>query len=339
MRAEVSRINPEKPEPDLIAGAVTILRRGGLVAFPTETVYGLGANALDLAAVERIFVAKGRPARNPIIVHVADVVEGQRLVTQWPPASHKLAARFWPGPLTLVLPKNPIVPDIVTAGGSTVAIRMPAHPIALALIKGCGFPLAAPSANASSQLSPTKAEHVVRGLQNRIDLILDGGPTSGGLESTVLDLTGPLPRLLRPGLVSGEDIEKVIGPIIRGSSEKTGTGPLSSPGLLARHYAPQATLECVEGNGLARVIALVQQKMKVGWLIYSEGPDRHFTGEENLLTTVMPSDPTAYAAQLYAVLHNLDEKRVVRIVVEMPPDTEPWRAVRDRLRRASCEGG
>src|SRR5437763_8542920 len=224
-----------------IASAADVLRSGGLVAFPTETVYGLGANALDADAVGRIFAAKGRPAANPIIVHVADAAGVGAVVADWPDAAARLAERFWPGPLTLVLPKRDAVPDVVTAGGPTVAVRVPAHPVAHALLRAAGVPVAAPSANRSSELSPTTAGHVLHGLGGRIDLILDAGPCPGGIESTVLDVTNDPPRLLRPGLVTPAQIEAVIGPIQR-FGEPAGS-VLRSPGLLAKHYAPRAPLE------------------------------------------------------------------------------------------------
>src|SRR5262249_40594478 len=190
-----------------------ILQRGGLVAFPTETVYGLGASALDASAVARIFAAKGRPAGNPIIVHVAEIDDAKRLVGDWPAVAQTLAERFWPGPLTLVLPKGACVPGIVTACGPTVAIRMPAHPVALALLRACKLSLAAPSANRPPALSPTRPEPVLAGLADCIDLMLDAGPTPGGLESTVLDVTTEPPRLLRPGLVTVAELESLVGHI------------------------------------------------------------------------------------------------------------------------------
>src|SRR4051794_39087740 len=205
------------PDPADVAVAAAVLHRGGLVAFPTETVYGLGANALDAAAVARIFAAKGRPATNPLIVHVAAAEHVWSVAADWPAVAARLAERFWPGPLTLVLPKAAAVPDAVTAGGPTVAVRVPAHPVALALLRAAGVPLAAPSANRSTELSPTTAGHVLHGLGGRIDLVLDAGPTAGGIESTVLDVTTNPPRLLRPGLVTPAMIEAVIGPIRRAS--------------------------------------------------------------------------------------------------------------------------
>jgi L-threonylcarbamoyladenylate synthase len=331
---EVLQVDARNPNASAIVRAAAVLRAGGLVAFPTETVYGLGANALDAAAVVRIFEAKGRPANNPLIVHVAEAARARELVAEWPDAAALLARRFWPGPLTLVLPRGRAVPEIVAAGGPTVAVRMPAHPVARGLIEAAGLPIAAPSANRSSGVSPTRAEHVLRDLGGRIDLILDGGPTPGGLESTVLDLTTVPPRLLRPGLVTPGEIEAIIGPI-RVSSEKTTESrmPMPSPGMLARHYAPRALLECAADDGWERVEALLRSGVSVGWLTFDLAPDQVRPG---LFTTVMPRDAVAYASQLYAVLHRLDDAGAERIVVILPPDTEEWLAVRDRLGRAAA---
>src|SRR6185369_15840393 len=214
-----------------------LLRAGRLVAFPTETVYGLGANALDAEAVDRIFAAKGRPATSPLIVHVNSVEMAQSLVLEWPEAADKLAARFWPGPLTLVLRKQAVIPDRVTAGLDSVGLRMPAHPVALALIREAGIPLAAPSANRFTQLSPTTAAHVRTALGDAVDLILDGGPCTVGIESTVLALTGGMPQLLRPGMVTQAQIEEVIGPVVILTS--TSKGVHTSPGLHPQHYQPK----------------------------------------------------------------------------------------------------
>jgi L-threonylcarbamoyladenylate synthase len=314
-----------------ITRAADLLRRGGLVAFPTETVYGLGASALDPAAVARIFTAKGRPSNNPLIVHLAGAGEVARVAADWPEAAALLAQRFWPGPLTLVLPRGPAVPDAVTAGGPTVAVRVPAHPVARALLVAAGVPLAAPSANRSNRLSPTLAEHVLRDLGGRIDLILDGGPTAGGIESTVLDLTTRPPRLLRPGLIAPAELEAVLGPVARPQPADAQTQALPSPGMLARHYAPRTLLECVV-DGRARVEELRAAGVRVGWVTCGapEGPDL-----PDVLVVPLPADPAAYAAQLYAALHRLDDASLERIVVTGPPDGEEWLGVRDRLRRAS----
>jgi L-threonylcarbamoyladenylate synthase len=331
MQTQVLPVDPEAPAADVIAAAGDVLRGGGLVAFPTETVYGLGANALDPAAVAGIFAAKGRPGHNPLIVHVADAAGAALLAADWPAVAQRLAERFWPGPLTLVVPKSQRVPDLVTAGGPTVALRVPAHPVALALLRATGLPLAAPSANRSSELSPTRAEHVLRGLDGRIPLILDAGPTSGGIESTVLDVTASPPRLLRPGLVTAGQLETVIGPVE--APEMAAGQPPRSPGLLARHYAPRTPLECVEGDGWERVRELRDLGLGVGWLALGATPD-HDPGIG--VTLVMPSEPARYAAELYTALHALDCAGLDRIVAALPPRDGDWFAVHDRLRRASA---
>ena len=250
-------------DPSEIAGAAAraalrhaaeVLRGGGLVAFPTETVYGLGADALDPAAVARIFAAKGRPANNPLIVHVRRVEQARRLAANWPEAAERLAAEFWPGPLTLVVPRAAMVPEIVTAGAATVALRIPLHPVAQALLQAADLPIAAPSANRSNQISPTTAEHVLHGLGAAVDIVLDGGPASGGLESTVLDLSTNPPRLLRPGLVRPSEIERLIGPIACPELAPPDAAvdlaaALPSPGMQRRHYAPRAPMECIAGSG------------------------------------------------------------------------------------------
>ena len=335
MSTDVLPVNPDAPEPEAIARAADVLRRGGLVAFPTETVYGLGAAALDPVAVARIFAAKGRPATNPLIVHVPTADEARSLTAAWPEAAARLAERFWPGPLTLVLPRSVRVPNLVTAGGPTVAVRVPAHPVALALLRAAALPVAAPSANRSTSLSPTRAEHVLRWLGGRIDLILDGGPTAGGLESTVLDVTTDPPRLLRPGLVSPSEIEAEIGPILRPGQAHApfDQQPLRSPGMLRRHYAPRTPLECVAENGGERVEVLLRDGLRVGWVMLGEADVQERPG---LVRIALPREPAAYAAGLYAALHALDEAEVERIVVTLPPATEEWLAVQDRLRRAAA---
>jgi L-threonylcarbamoyladenylate synthase len=321
------------PEAEAIAHAAAVLRTGGLVAFPTETVYGLGANALDSTAVARIFVAKGRPANNPVIVHVADRAAARDLVALWPLVAERLAERFWPGPLTIVLPRGPAIPDIVTARGPTVAVRMPSHPVAQALIAAAGVPLAAPSANRSTRLSPTRAEHVLGDLGGRIELILDGGPTPGGLESTVLDVSIDPPQLLRPGLIAPAEIEELIGPINRstqGAPERQ--TPLPSPGMLPRHYAPRAPLELAFDDGWRTASEHGRAGRRVGWLTFALAPEQRHP----LIQVIeMPNDPAPYAAQLYAALRSLDDAGVDCIVVALPPDTEEWLAARDRLCRAA----
>lgn len=309
--------------------AAQILRAGGLVAIPTETVYGLAAHALDSRAVERIYAAKGRPSTNPLIVHVATVQQVLGLVATFPPAAQQLAQHFWPGPLTLVLPKAKCVPDSVTAGGPTVAIRIPAHPLALRLLSESNLPLAAPSANRSMRLSPTTAAHVLDDLSGRIDLVLDAGQTPGGIESTVVDLSTSLPRLLRPGLLSPAAIEAVIGKIDR-TVPLASQGALSSPGLLEKHYAPHTPLECVE-RAEQYLLALRTRGVRAGLLTHR---NLH-AALHNEHVEHLPADPVAYASGLFAALHRLDRLGLQRIVVEKPPLGDEWLAIHDRLRRGS----
>jgi L-threonylcarbamoyladenylate synthase len=312
----VLAVDARSPRPEDICRAAAVLRRGGLVAFPTETVYGLGANALDAAAVGRIFEAKGRPSNNPVIVHVSDESQARALTGDWTPDAARLATQFWPGPLTLVLRRRDFVPDVVTAGGDTVAVRIPAHPVAQALLAAAAVPVAAPSANRSTALSPTTAEHVVHSLGGRIDLVLDGGPTPGGIESTVVDVSVTPPRLLRPGLIELSQLEAIV--VAR------------SPGQMARHYAPRTPLICVEHEDLPELRA--EKTRRVGWLTLSSSDRATPVGTDCI---ALPNDPRAYAALLYASLHQLDAMELDRIIVELPPDEPRWAAIRDRLRRAS----
>src|SRR2546425_3488335 len=221
-----------------VARAAELLRAGELVALPTETVYGLAANALDAQAVARIFEVKGRPAHNPVIVHVASEEMARRTVADWPSLAEQLAESFWPGALTLVLPRSLAIPDIVTAGGTTVAVRWPSHLVIQAVIRACGFPLAAPSANLSGRISPTTVQHVLKSLGDKIDMIVDGGPSQVGLESTVLDLTIAPPRVLRPGTIPAESLRAVVGEVRSAEPGVRNGALLRSPGLLPRHYAP-----------------------------------------------------------------------------------------------------
>lgn len=293
-----------------ILRAAELIRAGELVAFPTETVYGLGANALDPAAVEKIYAVKGRPASSPLIVHVSSLEMARSLVQEWPERAEKLARKFWPGPLTLVLAKQPRVPDRLTAGLATVGIRMPAHPIALELIRAAGVPIAAPSANPFTQLSPTTAQHVRDVLGDGVALVLDGGPSKVGIESTVLSLAGPDAILLRPGMVTKAEIEAVIGPVKTLGSVPEGAH--ASPGLHARHYSPKTPLILIERGG----------PLPAGRGIRLE----------------MPGDPREYAAVLYQRLHTADAQGWDWIAIERPPAGDDWAAIRDRLERASSRG-
>lgn len=328
MKTIVLSVNPDAPEPEPLKRAAEVLLQGGLVAFPTETVYGLGANALDEKAVARIYQAKGRPSHNPLILHVADKEQARHLVASWPEKAERLSL-CWPGPLTLVLPRAAHVPDIVTGGGPTVGVRVPRHPVAWGLLNAARIPIAAPSANRSNRLSPTRAEHVLAGLDGRIDLLLEGGPCSGGLESTVIDLTTDPPRLLRPGLISLSELEEMIGHVDRPDAHQL-AAPLPSPGLLDRHYAPSTPLELAVPEGTQRVRRYLDQGLRVGWITFSFP-----SPVPNLVPITMPTDPLAYGALLFSVLHDLDKKGLDRVVVDAPPPADSWLAVNDRLRRAS----
>lgn len=338
---EVIVVDPICPDAHAIAHAAAIIRRGGLVAFPTETVYGLGANALDDVAVQGIFAAKRRPAHDPLIVHVADASELPRLARSIPAIAHTLTDLFWPGPLTLVLPKTDAVPDSVTAGGPTVAVRCPNHPLALALIHAAGAPIAAPSANLFSHTSPTIARHVWDDLAGRIDLILDGGPTSIGVESTVLDLSGAVPLLLRPGGVTLEALAGVLGAVEQRTRPTAGI-PLASPGLLDRHYAPQAEMRLFTGQDAALRNAMrnvADEELAVGrtvGLLLADDDLPFFAGLDCPVFALGPlSDLAAIAQRLYDGLRVLDRTGVEIILTRDAPAHGLGLAIRDRLRRAA----
>ncbi len=302
---------------------------------PTETVYGLGANALDPRAVASIFEAKGRPASNPVIAHVADPADARTLAADWPHAAAVLAQRFWPGPLTLVLPKRATVPDVLTAGGPTVAVRCPAHPVARALIAAAGVPVAAPSANRSTELSPTRAEHVRKSLDGRIDMILNGGPCPGGIESTVVDVTADPVRLLRPGLVSATELVAVLGqPVAVGPAAD---GVAKSPGQMAKHYSPRTPVVLVSTD---EVEALGRNTRHYGLIWWSPQPELSeavgYPAGQVCRVFGLPADPERASALLYDTLHKLDLSNLELILVEMPPDTPEWAGVRDRLIRAAA---
>jgi L-threonylcarbamoyladenylate synthase len=301
--------------------AAELIRSGELVAFPTETVYGLGANALDPAAVEKIYIAKGRPRESPLIVHVDSVEMARGLVRKWPEHAQALAEKFWPGPLTLVLPKKPHVPDRVTAGLDTVGIRMPANSLARALIHEAGVPLAAPSANRFTELSPTTAEHVRASMGDRVATILDDGPTTVGIESTVLSLATSEPVLLRPGMVTPAQIEAVIGSITVAQLPAPGSAH-AAPGMYARHYSPKTPLLLTTEGRLPP-----SGRGAYLWINRNAGAAR---------CVAMPGEPSAYAAALYRVLHELDSEGWDWIAFEEPPSDGAWDAIRDRLHRAAA---
>jgi L-threonylcarbamoyladenylate synthase len=319
---------PDAPDPDAIAEAADVIRRGGLVAFATETVYGLGADATSARAVRRIFEAKGRPSTNPLIVHVDSIDSARPLAADWPDLAESLAARFWPGPLTLVLPKTAEIPDVVTAGGSTVGLRVPRPMVARDLIARAGRPVAAPSANRSLGISPTTARHVAKDLSGRVDLILDSGPTAVGLESTVLDLTADPPVILRPGTVTPAMLAQVLGflPETRGRAPSDELA--RSPGQMAIHYAPTTPMHLCALADLARF----GQPERAGLLILgnSAPPEAVAFGHRIELLTPDFAEPRFYEA-----LHRLDELDLDVLLVVPPPDTPEWAALRDRLSRAA----
>lgn len=308
-----------------IEAAARLIRDGDLVAFPTETVYGLGADATNERAVARIFEAKGRPSFNPLISHVLDAAEARRLVL-WNETAEKLAARFWPGPLTLVLPRAEGCPIalLATAGLDTVAVRAPSHPLAQALIRAAGRPIAAPSANRSGAVSPTRPEHVAESLGDRVKMIVDGGPCLVGLESTVLDLTPSQPTLLRPGGATREAIEATIGPIAVSEAVPSGASPHKSPGQLASHYAPSRPVR------LNATSATPQE----GLLAF--GPDVP-PGAMLTLNLSPAADPGEAAANLFAMLRALDRPGIDRIAVMPIPEAGLGLAINDRLRRAAAD--
>jgi L-threonylcarbamoyladenylate synthase len=316
-----------------VTEASTFLRRGEVVALPTETVYGLAANAFDPVAVERVYRAKGRPAENPLIVHVADLALARRCVDAWPAVAQRLARAFWPGPLTLVLSRADVIPANVTAGGATVGVRWPSHPFIQAVIRACEFPLAAPSANRSREVSPTSAEHVRRSLGGRIPLIVDGGSCPVGIESTVVDLCSARPRILRPGMIHAESILAVTGDLDEGPMVQGGV--LQSPGLLDKHYAPKARLLVLSWRDdedlAAQIVARQAHPATTFILAHSVIPSLQRFSQ----VRVIPHDPDAFGRALYAEWHDCDEAGAEQIVVEAVPRTSRWVAIADRLRRAS----
>jgi L-threonylcarbamoyladenylate synthase len=312
--------------------AVALLARGGVVAIPTETVYGLAADALDETAVARIFEIKRRPTFDPLIVHVASIADARGLVAAWPAVAERLAAAFWPGPLTLVVEKKPaLVPDLVTAGLQSLAIRIPDHPLTLAVLRRLGRPLAAPSANPFGFVSPTTARHVVDSLGDRVDYVLDGGACRTGVESTVVSLLDPeRPTLLRPGGAESEAIERVIAPLrlARGDVEVATGIAAKSPGMLASHYAPRTKL----GLAGAQNGAAPREGERVGWIGMGSPTEGEYALVESLAAR---GDFRTAAANLFAALRRLDAAGLDRIVAELPPEEGLGVAIADRLRRAS----
>ena len=313
--------------------AVELLRAGEVVALPTETVYGLAANALDAAAVAKIYSIKGRPSHNPIIVHVSDLLMAQRCVERWPDSAEKLAKSFWPGPLTMVLPRAKDIPDNVTAGGETVGVRWPSHPFIQAVIRECGFPLAAPSANLSNAISPTSAAHVAKQLDGKVRVIVDGDAAQVGIESTVIDLASPQPRVLRPGMIHQESLFAVMGNI-QHSTFNIQHSILRSPGLLRKHYSPKAKLLVMDWKSDADLKSrTTHHASRTHIIAHTRIPSTDGFGS----VSVLPRDAAAFARSIYAELHRCDEAGAEIIIVEALPPQMEWRGVADRLMRAAAD--
>ncbi len=321
-----------------IERAVALLRAGELVAFPTETVYGLGADAASAAAVAKIFAAKGRPADHPLIVHLSSFAHLARWARDVPPEAELLAAAFWPGPLTLILKRQPNVPDAVTGGQDTVGLRVPGHPLALALLEAFGGVdgggLAAPSANRFGRISPTTAAHVREELGDRVPLVLDGGACPVGIESTILDLSRGVPVLLRPGAIGAADIARVLG-----RAPETAAPLAEAPrvsGSLDAHYAPRTPLQLVSSDGL---LFALRNALVAGDRVAVLAPTAQAISHDLVSWRQAPAEPAGFAHDLYASLRELDALGCVRILVQQPPAGEAWLAVNDRLRRAAAGSG
>jgi L-threonylcarbamoyladenylate synthase len=315
-----------------IGQAVELLRAGKLVAFPTETVYGLGADASNPEAVAKIFAAKGRPSDHPLIVHIPGIEHLERWARDIPPTAYALANAFWPGPLTLILKRQPNVPDAVTGGQDTVGVRVPGHPLALELLKAFDGGIAAPSANRFGHVSPTTAQHVHDELGDAVTMVLDGGPCRVGIESTIVDLTGPQSRILRPGMISAADLGRVLGRV-------PGTGNDAVPrvsGSLESHYAPRTPLALLQPDV---VIFAVREALAANQRIGVVAPMACPLSDERIVWREIASDHAGFAHDIYALLRELDRLGCDRIVVQKPPQNENWRAINDRLQRAVAGSG
>jgi L-threonylcarbamoyladenylate synthase len=329
-------VDPRAPDAAAISEAVGVLRAGGLVALPTETVYGLGARALDERAVARVFQAKGRPGHHPLIAHVLDEEQARSMAASWPEQAGRLARAFWPGPLTLVVDRAEHVPAAVSGGGNSIAIRAPSHPVARAVIAMLGEAVAAPSANRYQGLSPTRAAHVVQQLGEAVDLVLDAGGCEAGIESTVVDVRGDVVRVLRPGAANIAALRAYVPKLEARVESAPHEEARASPGMAARHYAPRATLLLIAtGERAARVAAeLSSQGKRVGLVVHDHDGS---PSSPSILLRVLPGEPGPYARVLYGTLHDLDGAGVDAIVVQRVPSGEAWSAVADRLHRAAAE--
>lgn len=337
MAATVLRVDPHHPEPEYIRIAALLLKQGGLVAFPTETVYGLGALALDEEKALRIFTAKGRPGTNPLIVHVLDVAMARQVCAEWPGAAEILAQALWPGPLTMILPKSKQVPAAVTAGRDSVAVRSPSHPVARALLAAVQAPIAAPSANLYTEISATRAEHIHKGLSARIDLILDSGPCEIGVESTVLDLTSPVPTLLRPGAISQARIAEILQTHVAVLSQYAEADvPQIAPGQQRRHYSPKsAKTALIQAGDVGEMNDRIVRVLRLSGRVGVMSRTIPLAARPGLIVHTMPETPEAYAAALYTALHALEDAGCAYILIEQVPSNSEWAAVQDRLSRAA----
>lgn len=341
MRADILSTHTAGLFTAAVQRAVELLRAGEVVALPTETVYGLAANALDARAVAKIYEIKGRPAHNPIIVHTADIAMAKQCVTEWPTRADELAKSFWPGPLTMILPRAQVIPEIVTAGGATVGVRWPSHPFMQAVIRASGFPLAAPSANLSNAISPTNAAHVAKQLGDKLGLIVDGGQSQVGIESTVIDLVAQPPRVLRPGMIHEESLRAALGDCGVRTAEcgvdGQGVSELRSPGLLRKHYSPKAKLVMRTwrdaGDLNLQLTTGNRQRARTHIIAHTNIPSAADWGG----VSVIPHDAEAFARAIYAELHRCDEAGAELIVVEALPAGPEWRAIADRLTRAAAD--
>lgn len=342
----VVRIDRDHPEPEILAEAAAVLARGGLVAFPTETVYGLGARGLHAHDVACIFAAKQRPPGHPLILHVDGEAMARSLASTWSARASELARAFWPGPLTLVVPRAPVVPREVTGGLDAVGLRSPRHPVALGLVRAVGEPLAAPSANAHMHVSPTTAEHVVRSLGDRVDLVLDAGPCAHGIESTVVDLTSDVARVLRPGALALDTLRSVVPDAVYESVTALEGAARVSPGLASKHYAPHAPVVLADAGGVREeVVAALARGHRVHALVFRPETAAALAGDASRGAAVrmvlrrLPADPEGYAHELFAAFYEADTASADVVIVEDVPGDPPWWAVADRLRRAASKGG
>jgi L-threonylcarbamoyladenylate synthase len=350
LKTKVLKVDAHQPDPEIIEEAAARLREGGLVAFPTETVYGLGAHALNETAVQKIFDAKERPATDPLIVHIAHVGQVTTCAASFPADARKLALSFWAGPLTLILPKKPSIPDLVTAGLPNVALRAPAHRVARALVETAGIPIAAPSANRFSRPSPTTAAHVLADLDGRVDLILDGGDTEIGVESTIVDFTSDPPVLRRPGGITFEQVHSLIPDVVLSGGQSVEWEPQLAPGQLTRHYAPTADLTLYEGDTgavIERIGADVRTAVAQGSRVGILAPEEDLLALAPVIASTAAAgrvevrplgarrDVERAARQLFGALRELDAAGVTLIFAVCPGSDGLARAIRDRLTRAA----